>query len=306
MTKAVEIKGLVKTYASGTQALKGIDLEIEAGDFFALLGANGAGKTTTIGVMTSLVNPTAGTVEIFGHDIEKDPIRAKQMVGVVPQEFNFSIFEKVIDIIVWQSGYFGIPRKEAVERAEEVLKALELWDKRDSKAMQLSGGMKRRLMIARALMHNPKLLILDEPTAGVDVELRHGMWEYLKKLNASGTTILLTTHYLEEVEQLCKNVAMIRDGVIVKQDSVKTAMRSLEHQTYIAEVENVKKDFKLKDYPTKILDSHTIEVTVDAKQPINDLIIAFEKAGIQVNDLRPKGNRMEQLFLDLLHEPKKK
>jgi ABC-2 type transport system ATP-binding protein len=297
---AIEIHQLTKTYATGVQALKGIDLKVEAGDFFALLGANGAGKTTAIGIMTSLVNKTAGTVKIFGHDIDEDINAAKRCIGVVPQEFNFSIFEKVIDIVVWQAGYFGMNRKEALVRAEEVLKALELWEKRDTKSMALSGGMKRRLMIARALMHRPKLLILDEPTAGVDVELRHGMWEYLQKLNQEGTTILLTTHYLEEVEQLCKNMAMIKDGVIVKQGAVKGLLRAIDKETYIVEVTELPKDFSLPGYVWAQTDEHTLEVDVEAGHPLTSVIMALKEAGVSVQGVRPKSNRMEQLFLSLL------
>lgn len=300
--KAVDIQGLVKTYANGTQALKGIDLSIESGDFFALLGANGAGKTTTIKVMTSLANKNKGTVKIFDKDIDKDINAAKRMIGVVPQEFNFNVFEKVINIVVWQSGYFGVPRKVALKRAEKILKALTLWDKRDERSFDLSGGMKRRLLIARALIHEPKLLILDEPTAGVDVELRRGMWDYLKELNKNGTTILLTTHYLEEVEQLCKNMAIIKEGIVFKQDSVKNMLRTLEMEKYMVDVRNVKNDTKIKGYEIKVIDKTTLEVDVKADQPITDLIKALDKADIQVNDIRPKSNRMEQLFLNALHE----
>ncbi len=299
---AVSIQKLTKTYATGTQALKGINLEIAEGDFFALLGSNGAGKTTTIGILTKLVNKSQGEVKVFGFDLETHPNEAKQRIGVVPQEFNFNIFEKVIDIVTQQAGYFGIPRKQALKRAEEVLKALELWEKRDTRSQALSGGMKRRLMIARALMHKPKLLILDEPTAGVDVELRHGMWDYLKKLNREGTTILLTTHYLEEVEQLCKNVAIIKEGVIVKQDSVKNMLRSLEVQSYTVDVIDLPAKFTLPDYPFEKIDAHTLEIELKDKQPLTDLIVALKEQSILVKDIRPKGNRMEQLFLNILKQ----
>lgn len=300
MSDAVKIQGLKKTYANGTTALEGLDLQIKKGDFFALLGANGAGKTTTIGIMTSLVNKNAGLVEVFGHDIDQDPNAVKLHVGVVPQEFNFSIFEKVIDIVSWQAGYFGVPRKEAVKRSEKLLKDLGLWEKRNVPSRQLSGGMKRRLMIARALVHKPKLLILDEPTAGVDVELRHGMWEYLKDLNAKGTTILLTTHYLEEVEQLCKNMAMIKDGKVVAQGAVKQLLGRLEQETYLVNVNNVEGYTKVKGFKMKKVDTTTLEVDIETDRAISELVMALDAAGLQVQDLRPKGNRMEQLFLNLL------
>jgi len=302
MTKipAVHIEGLKKTYVNGTQALRGIDLHIEQGDFFALLGANGAGKTTTIGILTSLVNKNEGSVKVFGYDLDTQINEVKRHIGVVPQEFNFNIFEKVIDIIVQQAGYFGVPRKLALKRAEKILKALELWDKRNVKSRELSGGMKRRLLIARALMHKPKLLILDEPTAGVDVELRHGMWKYLKELNKNGTTILLTTHYLEEVEQLCKNMAMIREGKVIAQDKVSTLLRSVDEITYVLEVNKVKKDLKLEGYVLKVINKHQIEVELNEKEPITDLIQALAKLEILVNDIQLKTNRMEQLFLKLL------
>jgi len=297
---AVQIAGLKKTYSNGTQALRGIDLEIEQGDFFALLGANGAGKTTTIGVLTSLVNKNEGSVKVFGYDLDTQINDLKRHIGVVPQEFNFNIFEKVIDIVVQQGGYFGVPRKTARKRAEKILKALELWDKRNTTSRELSGGMKRRLLIARALIHEPKLLILDEPTAGVDVELRHGMWKYLKELNKSGTTILLTTHYLEEVEQLCKNMAMIREGKVIAQDRVSKLLRSLEKQTYVLEVCDVKKDLKVKGFDLNVVSKREIEVEISAKEPITSLIQALSDAGVLVNEIQPKTNRMEQLFLNLL------
>lgn len=297
---AVKIQNLSKTYKGGVVALKNINFSIESGDFFALLGSNGAGKTTIIGILTSLVTKSGGKVEIFGKDIEKDHDEVKKMIGVVPQEFNFSIFEKVADIVVNQSGYFGIPRKEAVKRTEEVLKDLELWDKRNSVSMTLSGGMKRRLMIARALIHKPKLLILDEPTAGVDVELRRGMWEYLRKLNANGTTILLTTHYLEEVEQLCKNVAMIKNGEIVKQDSVQKLLDNLEQQSYILNVSKSPEESKCKEFKFRKVDEFTIELDLKAEQRLSDFIFEMRQHDIHVIDVRPKANRMEQLFLNLL------
>ncbi|MFT7184411.1 MAG: ABC-2 type transport system ATP-binding protein [Oceanicoccus sp.] len=297
---AINIEGLKKTYADGTQALRGVDIKVEQGDFFALLGANGAGKTTAIGILTSLVNKNEGSVKVFGYDLDTQVNDVKRHIGVVPQEFNFSIFEKVIDIIIWQAGYFGVPRKIAVKRAEEILKALDLWDKRNTSARQLSGGMKRRLLIARALIHEPKLLILDEPTAGVDVELRRGMWKYLNRLNKEGVTILLTTHYLEEVEQLCRNMAMIKEGKVVAQGKVSALLKSLKNQTYVLDVCEIKKDQKLKDFELNIINKNTVEVNISAKEPITNLIQALAKESVMVNEIQPKMNRMEQLFLNYL------
>lgn len=299
---AISIQNLVKTYANGTQALKGIDLEVKEGDFFALLGANGAGKTTTIGILTSLVNKSKGTVKVFDHDIDHEINQAKQLIGVVPQEFNFNIFEKVWDILIYQASYFGVPKKVAEKEAEKLLKALSLWDKRFAVSRTLSGGMKRRLMIARALIHKPKLLILDEPTSGVDVELRHGMWKYLKELNKSGTTILLTTHYLEEVEQLCRKVAIIKEGVVIEQSSVKSLLSSLNKQSYIVDVQEVTKDLSIRGYDLKIIDKRSLEVDLDSKQPITHFIKALDSKGVLVNDMRPKANRMEQLYLNILKQ----
>lgn len=279
---AISIHNLSKTYASGTIALKGIDLTVTEGDFFALLGINGAGKTTTINVLTGLVNKTAGEVSVLGNDLDTQLTVVKQQIGVVPQEFNFNIFEKVIDIIVTQAGYYGIPRTMALERAEVVLKKLELWEKRNEVSRALSGGMKRRLLIARALIHQPKVLILDEPTAGVDVELRRGMWDYLRELNANGTTILLTTHYLEEVEQLCKNAAVIHKGEVILQGSVKELLKTLERETYIA-----------------VVDDHTVEFVVDVEHPLTSQLHALEIDGKRVHSVRPKSNRMEELFLSV-------
>lgn len=312
---ALTIQGLTKTYASGTQALKGVNLEVKSGDFFGLLGANGAGKTTIIGILTGLVNKTGGSAKIFSHDIEKETNQAKKMVGVVPQEFNFSIWEKVIDIVVQQAGYFGVPRKIAMERAEKVLTALDLWGKRNQISRNLSGGMKRRLMIARALIHEPKLLFLDEPTAGVDVELRYGMWKYLNALNANGVTIFLTTHYLEEAEQLCRNVAIIKEGEIVRQGSVKSLIRSLEKQTYILNIERIpakqgipgnklesKTHLKIGSYDLKFIDEATVETDLNSKDNIGDLIHTIYQHGLITKDIRPKGNRLEQLFLNIIRK----
>ena len=297
---AIEIKGLVKQYKNGPMALKGVDLTVKEGDFFALLGANGAGKTTIISILTSLVNMTSGEAKIFGHDILHETERAKMLVGVVPQEFNFNFFEKVFEILCTQAGYFGVPRAEAEVRAEVILKKLTLWEKKDTKAMQLSGGMKRRLMIARALMNNPRLLILDEPTAGVDVELRHGMWDYLRELNASGTTILMTTHYLEEVEQMCKNVAIIKMGEIVKNDSVKNLLNTLETQSYLLTVNSLHGYEKISEFKINAIDENTLEVQVDFGSTLTKLVADLDKLGINVMDMRPKNNRLEQLFLNIL------
>lgn len=297
---AISIKNLKKTYASGTQALKGVDLEVKEGDFFGLLGANGAGKTTIIGILTSLVNKSGGKARIFGYDLDTDINRAKKEVGVVPQEFNFSIFEKVIDIVVSQGGYFGVPRSVAMDRAEKILKALELWNKKDQPSRALSGGMKRRLMIARALIHEPKLLFLDEPTAGVDVELRHGMWKYLNKLNAEGTTIFLTTHYLEEAEQLCHNVAIIKEGEIVRNDTVRNLVASLEKWTYVLTVESSKGHKKVPGYDVKIINETTLEADLTHYQTMSQLMYELHEHGYVVRDIRPKGNRLEQLFLNIL------
>ncbi len=300
MSKAVEIHNLLKTYKNGTQALKGVDLNIAEGDFFALLGANGAGKTTIIGILTGLVNKTSGDVSIFGLNQETHLDEIKKNIGVVPQEFNFSIFEKVIDIIVFQAGYFGMTKKQALIRAEELLKALELWEKRDVISRTLSGGMKRRLMIARSLMHNPKLLILDEPTAGVDVELRFGMWNYLKKLNQNGTTILLTTHYLEEVEQMCKNVAIIKDGQIIKNNSVKNMLMSIETETYSVTIDKDLTHYLLKELTANKIDNNTFEIDLGKEFTVMDLTKYLEKNNYTILDIRPTGNRLEKLFLKSL------
>jgi len=297
---AIDIQNLVKTYGTKVKALKGINLQIEEGDFFALLGANGAGKTTTIGILTGLVNKTSGTVKVFGHDLDTELNKVKESIGVVPQEFNFGMFEKVIDIVVNQAGFYGIPKEIAVPRANEMLDKLGLAEKKEEKAMTLSGGMKRRLMIARSMIHQPKLLILDEPTAGVDVELRHGMWEYLNQLNAEGTTILLTTHYLEEVEQLCKNAAIIKEGKIIKNDAVKNLLRALDTETYVLEVDDVTVLPKINNFKLNLIDSHTLEVEIKRQQNINLLITELTTSKINVVGIRPKGNRLEELFLNIL------
>jgi ABC-2 type transport system ATP-binding protein len=298
---AINIKDLVKTYQNGVQALKDINLEVKEGDFFALLGANGAGKTTIISILTSIVNKTSGDVKVFGYDLDTQTNLVKQSIGVVPQEFNISIFEKVQDIVVNQAGYYGMPLKEATQQTEIILKKLDLWEKRDQIAKNLSGGMKRRLMIARALVHNPKLLILDEPTAGVDVELRYGMWQYLNELNAQGTTILLTTHYLEEVEQLCKNAAIIKEGEIIKNDSVKNLVNSLDTESYLLNIIKIGKAVSdLKDFTITKASDDTLEIDIKKGQNINQLIKELDNQDIKVTNIQPRENRLEKLFLNIL------
>jgi ABC-2 type transport system ATP-binding protein len=300
---AIEIKGLEKTYKNGVQALKGVNLEVKEGDFFALLGANGAGKTTIISILTSIVTKTGGKVSVFGYDLDTQTNLVKQSIGVVPQEFNISIFEKVEDIVINQAGYYGIALDEAKQRSEDILKKLDLWGKKDQVARNLSGGMKRRLMIARALVHNPRLLILDEPTAGVDVELRYGMWEYLNKLNTEGTTILLTTHYLEEVEQLCKNAAIIKQGEIIKNDSVKNLVNSLDTETYVVNTEKLpKKIGKIDGFTITNQTEESMEVDIKKGQHINSLVKQLDAHGIQVLNIQPKENRLEKLFLSILNK----
>lgn len=298
---AISIHQLEKTYATGVQALKKVDLEVQKGDFFALLGANGAGKTTLIGGLTGLVAPSSGTMKIFGYDVLQEPNLAKLKVGLVPQEFNFSIFEKVEDILVTQGGYFGVPRAKAKAKAEELMQALGLWEKRKTPALRLSGGMKRRLMIARALIHEPELLLLDEPTAGVDVELRRSMWDYLKKLNVKGVTILLTTHYLEEAEQLCKNLAIIKNGEIVRQGSMKSILATLDASVYQVQVDALKSLKALEDYDVvKGAEDNQIEVTLKKGGTLTDLVNSLSKGGMKALDITHKGNRLEQLFLNLI------
>jgi ABC-2 type transport system ATP-binding protein len=297
---AIDIKGLQKTYKGGVKALKGIDLQVKQGDFFALLGANGAGKTTIIGILTSLVNKTSGNIKVLGFDLDTEINSVKKQIGVVPQEFNFGMFEKVLDIVVNAAGFYGIDQKEATLRANEMLDRLGLGDKKDTQSRNLSGGMKRRLMIARSLIHKPKILILDEPTAGVDVELRHGMWEYLMELNKNGTTILLTTHYLEEVEQLCQNAAIIKEGKIIKNDSVKNLLRSMDTETYSLDVTKVPTKLNLKGFKITIIDSKTLEVEISKKQTLNQFFVELNKNNIEVLSFRPKGNRLEELFLNVL------
>jgi ABC-2 type transport system ATP-binding protein len=299
---AITIKDLKKTYKNGTQALKGINLEVKEGDFCALLGANGAGKTTIIGILTGLVVKSSGQANIFDVDIEKDFAKAKQMIGVVPQEMNFNMFENVMDIIVNQAGFFGIERKVAQKDAEEILRKLSLWEKRNSPSRTLSGGMKRRLMIARSLINRPKLLILDEPTAGVDVELRHSMWQFLNELNKSGTTILLTTHYLEEVEQMCRHAAIIKNGEIIAYDKVRTLINMVEVETYVVHVDRVHSLEKLSQYKPLAIDETTFELEIKSGRNLHEFMDQVFDLGMVIRDLRPKGNRMEKLFLKILKQ----
>ena len=302
MTKALEIVGLEKTYSNGVQAVKGIDLTVEKGDFFALLGANGAGKSTTIGVISSLVNKTKGTVKVFGHDIDTDLGKAKTNLGLVPQEFNFSQFETLNQILVNQAGYYGVPRAEAHKRADELLAQLGLADKKDKQARTLSGGMKRRLMIARALMHKPQLLILDEPTAGVDIELRRSMGEFLKEINQQGVTIILTTHYLEEAEMLCKNIAIIDKGQIIENTNMKSLLAKLDKETFILDLKQPTSAFSLDGYTTREIDDHTIEVDVEKSQGLNGVFDALSASGNTVLSMRNKANRLEELFVAIVEK----
>jgi len=300
MTKALSITNLKKTYGGGFVALKGIDLEVESGDFFALLGPNGAGKSTILGIVSSLVNKTSGSVSIFGLDLDTQRMDAKRELGVVPQEFNFNNFEVVYDIILQQAGYYGMPTKLAKERIEYYLKKLDLWDKRQVQARMLSGGMKRRLMIVRALIHEPRLLILDEPTAGVDIELRRTMWEFLKEINASGTTIILTTHYLEEAESLCRNIAIINQGEIVANTSAKDLLRQLNKATFVADL---MKGIQLPDtssYNFREISEASIEFDILKDQSLNDAFSALNDLGAEIQSIRPKNNRLEEVFVDLV------
>jgi ABC-2 type transport system ATP-binding protein len=298
---ALSVQGLTKTYGNGVQALKGIDLTVEEGDFFALLGPNGAGKTTLIGIVTSLVNKTAGTASIFGHDIDRELDRAKSCIGIVPQEINFNMFESPETIVVNQAGFYGVERPVARQRAEKYLKQLQLWEKRKGMARALSGGMKRRLMIARALMHEPRLLILDEPTAGVDIEIRRSMWDFLREINQQGTTIILTTHYLEEAENLCRNIAIIDGGRIVESDRMSNLLRRLHTESFLLSLRNpVAEPPQLPGYPLKRVDDHTLEVEVSKDQNLNDIFARLSAQGIEVLSMRNKVNRLEEMFMRLV------
>jgi ABC-2 type transport system ATP-binding protein len=301
MTYALEINQLHKIYDNGFEALKGISLKVEEGDFFALLGPNGAGKSTTLGVVCSLVNKTKGSVKVFGHDLDIDVSKAKCLMGVVPQEFNFNMFEKVQDVVVQQAGYYGIARDEALRRTEQLLKQLSLWDKRDDASRNLSGGMKRRLMIARALVHRPKLLILDEPTAGVDIELRRSMWEFLTRINEQGTTIILTTHYLEEAENLCRNIAIIDQGDIIQNSPMRELLNTINTETIVLELQKpLAQAPQVQGYRLLLVNDTYIEVILNQGQDINSVFVALSAAGIQVTSMRNKTNRLEELFVNLV------
>jgi ABC-2 type transport system ATP-binding protein len=298
---ALQIENLQKIYQGGFQALNGVTLDVQEGDFFGLLGPNGAGKTTTIGIITSLVTKTAGKVRVFGIDIDEDFPAAKRLIGVVPQEANFSIFEKVQDIVTQQAGYYGIPRREALVRSEKYLKKLGLWDKRNVPAQQLSGGMKRRLMIARGLVHEPKLLILDEPTAGVDVEMRRGMWDFLVELNRQGRTIILTTHYLEEAEQLCHRIAIITRGKIVENTSKRELLRKLNKETFFFDTKNpVSTVMPLENTEFSFMEDGTLIVTKNKSQSMNRILAHLDQQGVIVDSMRNKANRLEELFMEMV------
>jgi ABC-2 type transport system ATP-binding protein len=307
MTNALEIRDLHKTYKNGVQALCGINLEVKQGDFFALLGPNGAGKSTAIGIITSLVNKSSGTVKIYGYDLDAEPEKVKSYIGLVPQEFNFNQFEPTIEIVVNQAGFYGINRKIAYQRAEKYLKQLGLWDKRRTMARELSGGMKRRLMIVRALVHEPRILILDEPTAGVDIEIRRSMWKFLKEINEQGTTIILTTHYLEEAESLCKNIAIINKGVVIENTGMQTLLAKLHVETFILNTEEDLQN-KLQGWSddkgcqVKKIDDSTFEVEIPREYSLNDLFSELDKRSINISSLRSKSNRLEELFVRLVEE----
>ena len=303
-TAALAIENLTKTYGNGVAALKGVSLTVDEGDFFALLGPNGAGKSTLIGIVTSLVNPTSGSVRVFGHCRERERETALALIGVVPQEINFNQFEKPFDILVNQAGFYGIPRRRALERAELCLRQLQLWEKRDVIARTLSGGMKRRLMIARALVHEPRLLILDEPTAGVDSEIRRSMWSFLRETNARGTTIILTTHYLEEAESLCRHVAIIDRGRIIENDRMANVIRKLNQETFVLNLRSaVTTAPDLPGFAARLVDDHTLEVEVSKDQSLNDIFSRLSTQGVEVLSMRNKVNRLEELFMRLVEAP---
>jgi ABC-2 type transport system ATP-binding protein len=298
--KALSINKLSKTYRNGFQALKSVSLDIQQGDFFALLGPNGAGKTTTIGIVTSLVTKTAGSVKVFDTDLDDDPEQAKSYIGLVPQEFNFNGFEQVKHILITQAGYYGMPAHEAEPRADELLKQLGLWEKRHSPSRSLSGGMKRRLMIARALVHNPRLLILDEPTAGVDIELRRSMWTFLRKINAAGTTIILTTHYLEEAESLCRNIAIIDKGEIIENTDMKSLLNRLDKEAFILDLKHPLLHETLDGLDYERLDDTTIEVEISRGESLNSVFEVLSRHAVEVVSMKNKANRLEELFLNLV------
>jgi ABC-2 type transport system ATP-binding protein len=301
MIPALTIENLTKEYGSGLKALKGISLEVQQGDFFALLGPNGAGKSTTIGIICSLVSKTSGRVSVYGTDIDVDFAGAKKNIGIVPQEFNFNMFETAFDIIVNQAGYYGMHRELAVQRAEKYLRELGLWEKRNVPSRMMSGGMKRRLMIARALVHQPRLLILDEPTAGVDIEMRRSMWDFLKKLNSEGTTIILTTHYLEEAEALCRNIAIINHGEIVEHTSIRDLLRRLQREVFIFDtVDTVPESVLVDGFTVRRVDDNTLEIEVEKGQHINEVFAGLNQANIRISSMRNRANRLEEMFVNLV------
>ncbi|GMQ45425.1 ABC transporter ATP-binding protein [Vibrio sp. 10N] len=299
---ALEIEQLRKTYTGGFEALKGVSLTVEQGDFYALLGPNGAGKSTTIGIITSLVNKSSGKVRVFGHDIDKELELAKQQLGLVPQEFNFNQFETVEQIVLQQAGYYGVPKEVAKQRAQKYLSQLDLWEKRGERARNLSGGMKRRLMIARALMHEPKLLILDEPTAGVDIELRRSMWDFLKEINRQGITIILTTHYLEEAELLCRNIGIIQRGELIENTSMKALLNKLHVETFILDIEGEVEVPELEGVNAQHLVNGSLEIEIEKTQGLNHIFTQLSAAGIKVLSMRNKANRLEELFVSIVRE----
>jgi len=301
MTTALSVRDLRKTYQGGHEALKGVSLDVGEGDFFALLGPNGAGKTTLIGIVASLVNKSGGTVSIFGHDLDKDPASAKACIGLVPQEFNFNMFEPVVEVVANQAGYYGIERREAFVRAEKYLRHLDLWDKRRIMARNLSGGMKRRLMIARALVHQPRLLILDEPTAGVDIEIRRSMWQFLREINASGTTIILTTHYLEEAESLCRNIAIIDEGELIENTTTRQLLNTLHMETFVLDLASPLGEVPdLGKQKLSMIDEQTLEAEVFRGDSLNELFAGLSSHDIRVTSMRNKTNRLEELFMSLV------
>jgi len=298
---ALHVNNLTKTYASGVEALKGVSLKVEEGDFFAMLGPNGAGKSTLIGIVSSLVNASSGDVKVFGTSVQQERSKAMSYIGLVPQELNFNQFEKPLEIIVNQAGYYGIGRKVALERAEKYLTQLQLWDKHDQISRLLSGGMKRRLMIARAMVNEPRLLILDEPTAGVDIEIRRSMWEFIRAINESGTTVILTTHYLEEAEELCRNIAIIDHGEIIKNTDMKSLLGTLDIETFILDIrEPLSMAPQIDGMELKLRDPSTIEVSLPKQKSLNALFSALDKLDIRVLSMRNKANRLEELFLRLV------
>ncbi len=305
MTAAVRLQDLRKTYANGTEALRGIDLKVEAGDFFALLGPNGAGKSTAIGILASLVRKSGGRVEVFGHDLDREPQEVKRRIGLVPQEFNFNHWEPVEEIVINQAGYYGIPRRVAYEKSRRVLRELDLWSRRRAQARSLSGGMKRRLMIARALVHEPPLMILDEPTAGVDIEIRRSMWSFMQEINRAGTTIILTTHYLEEAENLCRSIAIIDEGRIVENSTMQALLHRLHRQSFLLTLRQPLQELP-PGSPVKLTraDPHTLEATLEQEQTLNALFRWLDRQGIEVLSMRNKQNRLEQFFMDRVRNRK--